>query len=823
MARREHRGGNVKATGLVQVKGGFSQTVGAGSAVIDGKRKRLQFRLKIVIDESGSPEARRARATARLVDILAMRDALVDVGRCEEAEYLMRQAAAVADDEEKFQFAIASANVVMTRPGEKQSAAVQMFTTWGQLARAWANQELAKLYPNAGYAKGTGETTDKPRVEFFCKYIEHAPLATFNDDDYWRAMRPARQHTETDSTFRAYSQVLRRVLKIAVELQIIAKWPLGATCKLPIVAKGSGPEFPFLYPDEYVRLMRCPEVAIKYRVLYGFIVREGLRIMEAVRIRWEHLAQMPNGRWLLDVPDTKTGRALNFVLNPGTGEVLQALRKLLPEDSEGPFAWLSTSAIKHAAKNLRRHIQTSGTTRPRLLFNQGRLRRLREHDLRSTFVTWCKLAGIDNETISAHTGHESSTMIARYNRSKATIEHLGLPPYLPLDQALTIDARGQLVHGIAERALLGKGGEREKSIAAAYETSAAAGEPPPSTSARQLERGRRRTRGSAVEHLDPSTFSAAPGEALCPECEQAMARVRSESGGAGWSCPSCNAAGDPEGDWLEAEGEEYSASAATECNARLRGETSSEPEPGEPGGDGVDYAEGEGADLVHPHERAEGEESCADGEVPLEVLEALRVAYRAQRGARRRGAGARDGRGGGFKSLAGRPGRGAQAPERAAANRGARDGGRSSRDAGRDGASRLLQRASRLDEKSSRVDAGARGGSRTPMPSRALEPKSDPGRPEGANPEVSEVGPAPEATGTGAASHLGVTLLEQLQAAAERALADHNWEALKALQPVIEAEKVRLSNEAAARAQPPEPAPPVRLEVVRSQRKGGAS
>lgn len=407
-----------------------------------GKRKGRQFRLKLCIDESlGSVQVRKALALARLTDIVAMRDALVAVERGAQAEYLMRKAGAVADDPEKFGFAIAAANVVMSRPSERTNEAATKFRTWGQLANAWHTQELARLYPNAGYGKKTGEDTDKPRVEYLAKYIGDVPLASFNDEDYWRAMRPARAKAKTDSTFKQYSQVARRVLKIAVELRIIPAWPLSAVCKLPKIAKGSAPEFPFLYPEEYTRLVRCEKIRFEYRVLWGFIIKEGPRLGEVFRIRWEHLDQLPNGRWLLNVPDTKSGRALSFVLNPGTGEALAELRRRMPEQ-EGPFAWLKATNIKKAAADLRGHVELSGTTRERLLYTNGRLRRLREHDLRSTFVTWCKLAGVDNETISQHTGHESSQMIARYNRSKATIEHLGLSAYLPLNEALGLDGLG---------------------------------------------------------------------------------------------------------------------------------------------------------------------------------------------------------------------------------------------------------------------------------------------------------------------------------------------------------------------------------------------
>lgn len=462
-------------SGLQPVAGGFSQMISAGRGVKDettGKRgKRRQWRLKIAIPESyGPPQARRALAVARLADLIAMRNALVAVGRGAKAQYLMRQAAAVAGDEEKFQFAIAAANVVMSRPSERASEASTRFDTWGRLARAWGSQELARLYPNAGYGKKSAEATDEPRIEYLCKYIENVPLATFTDDDYWRAMRPARERCRTDATFKAYAQVARRVLKIAVELRIIPAWPLSAVCKLPIVARGEAPEFPFLYPEEYCRLMRCALVPIQFRVLWGFILREGVRLGEAFRIRWEHLAQLPaqpglRARWVLNVPETKTGRALMFVLNAGTGEVLEAFKALRPELS-GPFVWLSPTNLKKAADTLRRHIEQSGTTRERLLFTEGRLRRLREHDLRSTYVSWSKLAGVDNETIAQHTGHESNAMIARYNRSKQTIEHLGLAPYLPLDQAMALDVAGELV-----APLVTAGGDRLPELGAGEVTS----------------------------------------------------------------------------------------------------------------------------------------------------------------------------------------------------------------------------------------------------------------------------------------------------------------------------------------------------------------
>lgn len=845
-------------SGLLPVAGGFSQMISAGfedrKDPTTGKRgNRRQFRLKLAIDESyGPPQARRALAVARLGDITAMRDALVKVGRGAQAAYLMRQAGRVAGDEEKFNFAIAAANVVMSRPSDKASEASTRFVTWGQLARAWGSQELARLYPNAGYGKKSAEATDEPRIAYLCKFIENVPLASFNDDDYWRAMRPARERCKTDNTFKAYAQVCRRVLKIGVELRIIPAWPLSAVCKLPIVAKGEAPEFPFLYPEEFARLMRCGEIPIEYRVLWGFIIREGLRLGEAFRIRWEHLAQLPpqpgmRARWVLNVPETKTGRALMFLLNAGSGDVLEALRRLRPELA-GPFVWLTATNLKKAAANLRRHIELSGTSRERLLFTAGRLRRLREHDLRSTFVSWCKLGGIDNETIAQHTGHESSTMIARYNRSKATIEHLGLAPYLPLDQAMGLDVAGEL--GGASVPQLGAGELTTEPLAqldsvpatgaeACNQTSAAGGETSPPVSAAVAAE-----LGAAAAGSDSSAVTAAPGEALCPECERPMARVRS-GGRNGWSCPSCNAAGEAEGDWLgpvtsplqppcgptngQLTGEggaDFDAGyapggllrsrfparrGARRRDGMLRGATVREallqsgpgdcakPEPGA----AVAYA-GEGyvaeCDACHErkpvHEVTIGGASacvCADCIPASNAVEKRDTPEEITYGV------------GDFKSLA---------EQRGPLN--AWHGCDPECDHGLGGAGSPVPQ----NGETSMFDAScAREGSNLHALRRwNLNPTSD-DRNEQKPPEPGGE-PAPEATGSNPGSHPGVTTpaapLELLQAAARAYLEQRAWAALAALQPLIDAEVAPLAE--AARAAPPEP---VRLEVVRARKGGG--
>jgi integrase len=785
-------------SGLVPVSGGFSQSISAGSRKAAGGApvKRRQFRLKIAIAESyGSPQARKVLALSRLADIVAMRDALVRVGRGAQAEFLMRKAGAVADDPEKFSFAIAAANVVMTRPSETASEASTRFVTWGQLARAWGSQELARLYPNAGYGKKSAEATDEPRIEYLCKFIENVPLATFNDDDYWRAMRPARARCKTDSTFKAYAQVARRVLKIAVELRIVPAWPLSAVCKLPLVAKGEAPEFPFLYPEEYCRLMRCALVPIQYRVLWGFIIREGLRLGEAFRIRWEHLAFMPeqNGmraRWVLNVPETKTGRALMFVLSAGTGEVLEAFKRLRPELA-GPFAWLSPTQLKKAADNLRRHVEQSGTTRERLLVTDGRLRRLREHDLRSTYVSSSKLAGIDNETIAQHTGHESNTMIARYNRSKQTIEHLGLAPYLPLDQAMGLDVAGDLAATpeLGPETAAPQLGEGEgEPLQAIVIDNAGATAPAPLLVSSQAELdalygvGQFRFPSGAV--TSPLQQSGEPANAWRPCCGSCGQAFPSGPGEYTATCPACGVAWD--GSELPSEPAPAAAPPAPQRgSAGRRGRSSGLGgrrrrgfSPPGSASNPVQKSDAAAREIpAVPHRTPEG------GAIEL-LLDRALAELEPLNGCNRRDASRDAGSGEGYAPV---PPNGETSMIHAEC---AREG------------SNLHSRGNR---------------NLNPSPSNG----------NGQNPANAGGDAAPERTGSDRASRSAVTLLEQLETSARVALRERNWTALRALEPLIDAEHARL------RPAPPaadhfaervfEPAPPVRLELVRAARKGGAS
>jgi integrase len=78
-----------------------------------------------------------------------------------------------------------------------------------------------------------------------------------------------------------------------------------------------------LYPDEDRRLLACTDVPFCFRLLWGFLTREGMREGEAFALTWDCL-DLKRGACRLDQNKTDDPRA--WVLDPGTAEALRRYR-----------------------------------------------------------------------------------------------------------------------------------------------------------------------------------------------------------------------------------------------------------------------------------------------------------------------------------------------------------------------------------------------------------------------------------------------------------------------------------------------------------------
>ncbi len=133
-------------------------------------------------------------------------------------------------------------------------------------------------------------------------------------------MRQLPPGAKRPATRRHYAQVIARVLGLAVyPLRLIKASPLPKGF-LPKV--GKPPAFSYLYPVEDAALMACKAVPVQERLLFGFLSREGMRVSEALSLRWQDI-DLERGSVSLD--RNKTDDARTWVLDPGVARALAVL------------------------------------------------------------------------------------------------------------------------------------------------------------------------------------------------------------------------------------------------------------------------------------------------------------------------------------------------------------------------------------------------------------------------------------------------------------------------------------------------------------------
>jgi integrase len=327
--------------------------------------------------------------------------------------------------------------------------------TFQNVAEQWTSGELARLYPDQVKKKRTKGDDVSRLTNYVYPVIGDTPIDRVTLDQCEDVMRnlPAKL---TPATRRNIARTVARVFKLAI-------YPLRHIEKSPI-PEGFVPKakqskaLAYLYPDEERRLLGCRAVPVEYRVLWGFLAREGMREDEALSLAIRDL-DLARGAVKLDRNKTDDPRA--WALSP---DVVRALRLFIETHREGAepqelvFCDEHGRPVQHAhlAARFRRHLEATGLKkeRPELFTTTEHRLRIRVHDLRGTFVTVSLANGRTESWISDRTGHRSSAMIAKYKRMARTFEELGAGPLGLLNEAIPELAIAGIVAGL--RALTGR-------------------------------------------------------------------------------------------------------------------------------------------------------------------------------------------------------------------------------------------------------------------------------------------------------------------------------------------------------------------------------
>ena len=336
--------------------------------------------------------------------------------------------------------------------------------TFKELGERWTSGELAREYPDQVKLKRSAHNDVSRLTTHVYPVIGHLPVDAITLDDCEAVVKRLPADLETATR--------RNVLQLITRLLTIATYPLRLISSSP-VPKGFLPRtskkkaFGYLYPDEDRRLMACTQIPLEFRLLWGFLMREGMRSDEAASLVWSDL-DLVRGAVRLD--ENKTDDPRQWALSPGVAEALRALRtKLRAQAKPSDHVFLRPEGHAIASVGifklpgiLRRHLRLIGLQkeRPELFTSSASRRQIRVHDLRASFITVALANGRSESWISDRTGHRSSIMIATYKRRARTVGELDLGDLAPLNEAIPELSPGPALDG----GLDGGGNSASKSL-----------------------------------------------------------------------------------------------------------------------------------------------------------------------------------------------------------------------------------------------------------------------------------------------------------------------------------------------------------------------
>ena len=297
-----------------------------------------------------------------------------------------------------------------------------------RLGRAGHTDLVVRFVERAAERDGNQLAAVVEAVDRICTGKVVVPLPNFTLD-HALAVMSALPEGQASATRRQTAQLLHRLLGLAVfPARIMGANPLPRGF-LPSAKSEKAKQC--LYPTEDAALLGCCEVELAYRVLFGFVAREGTRRSEAKNLRWCDI-DLERGAVTLD--DNKTNDPRSWALDASVLEAMRVWWKL--SGHPGPDEPVFPVDTNRLAEVLRDALRVAGVNRP-ALFEKSRARLpIRAHDLRGTFVTVALANGKTEAWVADRTGHRSSQMINTYRRTARTYAELGLGELAPMVEAI---------------------------------------------------------------------------------------------------------------------------------------------------------------------------------------------------------------------------------------------------------------------------------------------------------------------------------------------------------------------------------------------------
>lgn len=393
----------------------------------DGKRKSW----KLVVECSHEEQMHRARLLAVFVEKLSPRHA-------DRIDAVARKLCAL--DVAHLEDLRAAVDEICAETSAKP-------LTVKDVADMWTSGELTRKYGKK-YVQAKRSVADD--INRFNKHIfpaiGHVPIKNVTRD---LAMQMIYDLPKTLSTQTVLNigNLLSRIMHISVnQLKIIGVSPLS---KGWLPSEREEKRKLFLYPNEARALLSCQKISRTFRFLCGLQLHEGLRVGEAMSLKWSQI-DLEAKIIRLHADKVKTKEHRSWKLGDDTVRAFQAWKNLHPHtvfvfeaprksDTE-PRSALSYDKTKMARK-LRNALRIAGVMREELFEKGESLIPIRMHDLRATFVTIASASGKSERWIRNRTGHKSVAILDTYQREIDLAIEAEFGWFDPLDATLTIGSK----------------------------------------------------------------------------------------------------------------------------------------------------------------------------------------------------------------------------------------------------------------------------------------------------------------------------------------------------------------------------------------------
>jgi integrase len=178
----------------------------------------------------------------------------------------------------------------------------------------------------------------------------------------------------------------------------------------------------YLYPSEFMKLMKCPFVPLHCKEFYAGLVYTYMRVGEyeallsgdidtdAGVIRIGKAVCPTTG----GIKAPKSGKPRAIPIEPAVLGMFRRMKAYPKIDGAKGILWTGDPSIR--CDLLRAHLEAAGIDRPSLHKDTETSKRMTIHDLRATGITWAAVRGDDHLKIMQRAGHKNTSTSLIYIR-----------------------------------------------------------------------------------------------------------------------------------------------------------------------------------------------------------------------------------------------------------------------------------------------------------------------------------------------------------------------------------------------------------------------